>query len=428
MPGWRPLELTEDAEELKQENSSASPGSSVTMSYLGSQATKGRSARTIFVGTAASYARKCGVLSPTAMNHIRTIGLSTGGGDCPGLNAVIRAATKCAILKYGWRVIGIQDGFDGLIWPEKTFEVTMETVSDILPRGGTILGTTNRGNPFKYRTVVDGKEVVQDLTPQVLENARKLGIDAVVVIGGDGTQAIGLELFRKGLKVVGVPKTIDNDLSATDVTFGFDTALHTCTDAIDKLFSTAESHHRVMVVEVMGRDAGWIALQAGISGGAHVILIPEVSVDIQKVCEHIRAREQYGKRFTIVVVAEGLKFGDELKARFEAEKRTFPRAGAVGNLVGDALGMCTKKDVRVTVLGHIQRGGSPSPFDRILSTRFGVEAVELIAQGQFGRMVALRGRRIEAVDIAEAVGSMKRVDPDGELVRIAKAIGVCFGD
>ncbi len=363
-----------------------------------------------------------------AMSDIRTIGISTGGGDCPGLNAVIRAAAKCAILKFNWRVMGIQDGFDGLIWPERCCELTLEDVSGILPRGGAILGTTNRGNPFKYETVVDGRKVVQDLTPRVLENARKLGIDAVIVIGGDGTQAIGLELFRTGLKVVGVPKTIDNDLCATDVTFGFDTALHTCTDAIDKLFSTAESHHRVMVVEVMGRDAGWIALEAGIAGGAHVILIPEIPFDVQKICDYILQREASGKKFTIVVVAEGIRPGGDLKARYEQERRIYPRAGAAGNLIGDALGMCSRKDVRVTVLGHIQRGGSPSPFDRILSTRFGVEAVELVARGQFGKMVALRGPRIETVDIAEAVGAMTRVDPRDELVLMAKSIGVWFGD
>ncbi len=362
------------------------------------------------------------------MTAIKTIGISTGGGDCPGLNAVIRAATRSAILKHRWRVIGITDGFDGLIWPERSRELTLDSVSGILPRGGTILGTTNRGNPFKYKVRENGQEVVRDLAPQVVENARKLGIDAAIVIGGDGTQAIGLELYRRGLKVVGVPKTIDNDLCATDVTFGFDTALHVCTDAIDKLFSTAESHHRIMVVEVMGRDAGWIALEAGLAGGAHVILIPEIAFDIRKICDFILEREKSGKKFTIVVVAEGIRPGPELKARFEEEKRMYPRAGAAGNLVGDALGMCTRKDVRVTVLGHVQRGGSPSPFDRILSTRFGAEAVELIARGDFGKMVALRGSRIETVDIEEACRAQKRVNPEGEMVRIAKAIGVCFGD
>ena len=362
------------------------------------------------------------------MSEIKTIGITTGGGDCPGLNAVIRAAVKSAVMQHGWRVIGVRDGFDGLIWPERCCELTLDTVSGILPRGGTILGTTNRGNPFQYRMTEDGAEVVKDLSDLVVRNARDMGMDALIVIGGDGTQAIGLKLHQKGLRVVGVPKTIDNDLSATEITFGFDTALHTVTDAIDKLFSTAESHHRVMVVEVMGRDAGWIALQGGLAGGAHVILIPEIEFDIDAVCEYIQLREEIGKRFTIVCVAEGVKIPGRLQSRFEQEKRRYPRAGSVGNLVGDAIGSCTKKDVRVTVLGHTQRGGSPSPFDRILSTRFGVAAIELIAQGGFGKMVALKGSKIQFVEISEAVGAMKAVDPKGELVQAAKAIGVCFGD
>jgi ATP-dependent phosphofructokinase / diphosphate-dependent phosphofructokinase len=237
------------------------------------------------------------------MSDIRCIGICTGGGDAPGLNAVIRAATKAAIIKYGWKVIGIPDGFDGLIWPEKSFELTLKDVSGILPRGGTILGTTNRGDPFHYRTIENGKEVSKDISSQIIANAAKLGIDAIITIGGDGSQKIGYELSQKGMKVVGVPKTIDNDLSATEVTFGFDTALHTVTDAIDKIHTTAASHHRVMVVEVMGRDCGWIALEAGIAGGAHVILIPEIPFTIEHICRHIAAREKIGKHFTIVVVA-----------------------------------------------------------------------------------------------------------------------------
>lgn len=363
------------------------------------------------------------------MTEIRNIGISTGGGDCPGLNAVIRAATKCAIQKYGWRVFGIADGFDGLIWPEHTRELKQDDVSGILHRGGTILGTTNRGNPFKWKTTdAQGRETVTDISGQVVENARKLGLDAVVVIGGDGTQAIGLELFRRGLKTVGVPKTIDNDLCATEVTFGFDTALHVVVDAIDRLHSTAESHHRVMVVEVMGRDAGWIALEGAIAGGADVVLIPEIPFNIDRVCDFIAERERRGKRFTIVVVAEGVKPGPELAAQLDRERRSALRAGTVGNLIGDAIGMRSHKEVRVTVLGHTQRGGSPSPFDRVLSTQFGVEAVELIARGEFGKMVALRGGQIISVDVAEAIGQMKRVDPNGQLVHIARAVGMCFGD
>jgi len=354
------------------------------------------------------------------VSDIHCIGICTGGGDAPGLNAVIRAAVKCAFLKYKWKVIGIPDGFDGLIWPEKSYELTLKQVSGILPRGGTILGTTNRGNPFRYKTVQNGEEVIRDISDQVIANASKLGIDAVITIGGDGSQKIALELFQKGMKLVGVPKTIDNDLSATEITFGFDTALHTATDAVDKIHTTAESHHRIMVVEVMGRDAGWIALEAGLAGGAHVILIPEIPFSIQRICDYVAEREGYGKRFTIVVVAEGIHLPPELQ-----ENR---RAGAVGNLIGNAIAACAHKEVRVSVLGHIQRGGSPTPFDRILATRFGVAAVDLIAQGGFGKMVCLRNQRIEAVDIAQAVGRLKTVDPDGQLVRTARAIGICFGD
>jgi len=354
------------------------------------------------------------------MSDIRCIGICTGGGDAPGLNAVIRAATKAAIIKYGWKVIGIPDGFDGLIWPEKSFELTLKDVSGILPRGGTILGTTNRGDPFHYRASENGKEISRDISSQVIANAAKLGIDAIITIGGDGSQKIGYELFQKGLKIVGVPKTIDNDLSATEVTFGFDTALHTVTDAIDKIHTTAASHHRVMVVEVMGRDCGWIALEAGIAGGAHVILIPEIPFTIEHVCRYISEREKNSKRFTIVVVAEGVKTPPEMK-----ENR---RASSIANLIGNAIAHGSKKEVRVSVLGHIQRGGSPSPFDRILATRFGVAAVDLIAAGGFGMMVALHGDSIVSVDVAHAIGHLKSVDPAGELVRAARAIGICFGD
>jgi ATP-dependent phosphofructokinase / diphosphate-dependent phosphofructokinase len=354
------------------------------------------------------------------MPNINCIGICTGGGDAPGLNAVIRAAVKAAILKYKWKVIGISDGFDGLIWPERSHELTLKAVSGILPRGGTILGTTNRGNPFKYKTVENGQEVVRDISDQVIANASKLGIDATISIGGDGSMKIAQELYLKGMNIVGVPKTIDNDLSATEVTFGFDTALHTATDAVDKIHTTAESHHRVMVVEVMGRDAGWIALEAGIAGGAHIILIPEIPFTIEKICNHLELREHYGKRFTIIVVAEGIKLPSEMKH--------MSRTMAVGNLIGDAIALIAHKEVRVSVLGHIQRGGSPSPYDRILATRFGVAAVDLIAEGGFGKMVCLQQEAIRAVAITDAVGRMKTVDPNGEMVRAARAIGISFGD
>src|SRR5271167_2082731 len=354
------------------------------------------------------------------MADIRCIGICTGGGDAPGLNAVIRAAVKAAILKYKWRVIGIPDGFDGLIWPEKSHELTLKDVGGILPRGGTSLGTTNRGNPFHYCTVENGVEVVRDISDAVIANSLGLGIDAVISIGGDGSQKIAQELFAKGMKIVGVPKTIDNDLCATEVSFGFDTALHTATDAVDKIHTTAESHHRIMVVEVMGRDAGWIAIEAGIAGGAHVILIPEIPFSVQKICDHVALRESYGKRFTIIVVAEGIKL--------PAEWQEHRRSGTVGSRIGDSVARGTKKDVRISVLGHIQRGGSPTPFDRILATRFGVAAVDLIAAGGFGKMVCLHNTRIEAVSIADAIGQLKTVDPHGQIVSTARAIGISFGD
>jgi phosphofructokinase-like protein len=354
------------------------------------------------------------------MPNTQCIGICTGGGDAPGLNAVIRAAVKSAILKYKWRVIGIPDGFEGVIYPERSRELTLKDVSGILPRGGTILGTTNRGNPFKYKTVEDGREIVRDISGQVIANAKKLGIDAIISIGGDGSMKIAQELFLKGVKIVGVPKTIDNDLCATEITFGFDTALHTATDAVDKIHTTAESHHRVMVVEVMGRDAGWIALEAGIAGGAHIILIPEIPFTIGRICKHLELREHYGKRFTIVVVAEGIKL--------PAEMKHMARSMAVGNLLGDAIALMARREVRVSVLGHIQRGGSPSPYDRILGTRFGVAAVDLVAEGGYGKMVCLQQECIRAVTIAEAVGKLKIVDPKGEIVNAARAIGISFGD
>jgi phosphofructokinase-like protein len=356
---------------------------------------------------------------------VKTIGIANGGGDCPGLNAVIRGAVRAAILGHGWKVIGINDGFDGLIWTERTVPLTVESIAGILPRGGTILGTTNRGNPFHYSIEEAGEKVTRDFSMTCIENAKKLGLDAVIAIGGDGTLTIARDLCRLGIPIVGVPKTIDNDLSATEVTFGFDTALHVATDAIDRLHTTAESHGRVMVIEVMGRDAGWIALHSGIAGGADVILIPEIPFSLDTVCDKLRERAATGKKFSMVVVAEGVKLPplDPTGKAFPA-----PRPGQVAILIGDAIHTLLKKDVRVTVLGHIQRGGSPSPFDRILSTRFGVEAVELIARGNFGRMVCLRAGEIESVTLDEAVGVVRLVDPNGSMVRTARAVGITFGD
>jgi phosphofructokinase-like protein len=360
-------------------------------------------------------------MSPT----IQTIGIANGGGDCPGLNAVIRGAVRAAILGHGWQVVGITNGFDGLIWAERTVPLTVESIAGILPRGGTILGTTNRGNPFHYEIEENGTRVIHDYSLTCCDNMRKLRLDAIIAIGGDGTLTIARDLGKLGIPIVGVPKTIDNDLSATEVSFGFDTALHVATDAIDRLHTTAESHGRVMVIEVMGRDAGWIALHSGVAGGADVILLPEIPFTIEAVCECLRKRAAGGKKFSLVVVAEGAK----LPAKDPSGKPfPAPRPGQVGFLIGDAIHTSLKQDVRVTVLGHIQRGGSPSPFDRILATRFGVEAVELIARGEFNRMVCLRAGEIESVTFDEAVGETRLVDPKGSMVRTARAIGMNFGD
>ena len=356
---------------------------------------------------------------------IHTIGVANGGGDCPGLNAVIRGVVKAAINMYGWRVIGVTNGFDGLIWPERCRELTLDAVSGIMPRGGTILGTTNRGNPFSYTLEEGGKRITRDLSGQCLENQRRLKIDALVVIGGDGTLTIASRFFKLGMNLVGVPKTIDNDLSATEITFGFDTALHVATDAIDRLHTTAEAHHRIMVIEVMGRDAGWIALHSGLAGGAHVILIPEIAFTIDNICEAIRRREIAGGLYSLVVVAEGAKLPEK-----DAQGKPFPspQTGELGNLLAQALRDALKKEVRVTVLGHVQRGGSPSPFDRILATRFGVCAADLVVRGEFGRMVCLREGRIQSVTLEEAVGHYKAVDAEGDHVRAARAVGITFGD
>jgi 6-phosphofructokinase 1 len=352
---------------------------------------------------------------------IRTIGVANGGGDAPGLNAVIRGVVKTAISDYGWRVLGVTSGFDGLIWPDRCRELDFDAVRGILPQGGTILGTTNRGNPFAYTTEKDGKTETHDFSGRCLENFRKMELDALVVIGGDGTLAIARDFHRLGMPVVGVPKTIDNDLAATEFTFGFDSALGVATDAVDRLHTTAASHNRVMVLEVMGRDAGWIALHAGIAGGADVILIPEIPFTLAGICAKIERRAWKGRSFSIVVVAEGVTLPEG-----------FPGApappGRVGQAIAAAIRQRTGVETRTTVLGHIQRGGSPSPFDRILGTRFGAAAVDLVARGEFGRMVCLRCGRIDSAPIEEGVGIYKRVDTASDYVRAARGVGISFGE
>lgn len=360
---------------------------------------------------------------------IRKIGVMTGGGDCPGLNAVLRAVVKTAASKYKYEVIGFRDGYRGLVANDYIKFATGD-VSGILDKGGTILGSSNRDNPFKFRIEKNGNVEYVDMSDRVIENVHAHNIDALVLIGGDGTLTSARDFARKGLKVVGVPKTIDNDLSATDTTFGFMTAVDTATDAIDKLHSTAESHHRIMILEVMGRYAGWIALESGIAGGADVILIPEIPYDINKIADKILERKCAGKHFSIIVAAEGAKSiaGDVVVSKVVKDSPDPIRLGGIGVRIGDELEKLTGSETRVTVLGHLQRGGRPVPYDRILSTRFGVKAVDLIAEGKFGVMVSLQGNSIGNVSLEDAVGCLKTVPPEGELVQIARSVGVGFGD
>ncbi len=360
---------------------------------------------------------------------IKKIGVMTGGGDCPGLNAVLRAVVKTAMVKYKYEVIGFKDGYRGLVLNDYV-EFKSGDVSGILDKGGTILGSSNRDNPFKFKVVKDGKAEYADMSDRVMENVRAQGIDCMILIGGDGTLTSARDFARKGLNVVGVPKTIDNDLSATDTTFGFMTAVDTATEAIDKLHSTAESHHRVMILEVMGRYAGWIALTSGIAGGADVILIPEIEYDIAKVSRKITERAEAGKHFSIVVAAEGAKSrdGGMVVSKVVNDSPDPIRLGGIGNRIAEDIEKLTGIETRVTVLGHLQRGGRPNPYDRLLSSRYGVRAVELATEGRFGMMVSLQGDSITAVPLEEAVGRLKTVPPDGELVKIAKSIGVGFGD
>jgi len=359
----------------------------------------------------------------------RTIAILTGGGDCPGLNAVIRGVVRSAVLSRGWRVIGIEDGFDGLVGEPRWRELTLDSVRGILPRGGTILGTSNRGNPLAYPVEENGTTRLIDVSADVVGNFQSLGADALIAVGGDGTLKIARALQEKGIPMVGVPKTIDNDLRGTDVTFGYNTAVGIVTEALDRLHTTAESHHRVMVVEVMGRDAGWIALESGLAGSADVILIPEIPFDLDAVCEAIQQRKIRGSKFSIVVAAEGaFPFAGQKVVRVsEAENRGVERLGGIGAFVADEIARRMQVETRVVVLGHVQRGGTPSPFDRILGSRFGVKAVELIEQGRYGRMVSLQGRLVCDVDIVDAVDSLNRVEPDGDLVRAAEALGIMLG-
>ncbi len=357
------------------------------------------------------------------------IGILTGGGDCPGINAVIRAVAKTAIHRYDMEVCGVEDGYLGMV-QNRVRRLSSADVSGILTIGGTILGTSNKDDPFAFAETVDGKLLRRDRSDEAIKNMKDQGLEALVCIGGDGTLTIAKKLSDKGLNVVGVPKTIDNDLSGTDLTFGYDSAVSIATEAVDRLHTTAQSHHRVMVCEVMGRYAGWLALGAGIAGGGDVILIPEIPFDLEKVCEAVIRRGREGKRFSIIVVAEGArpKGGQVVVKRTVADSQDPVRLGGIGNVIGSQVEELTGLETRVAVLGHLQRGGSPTPFDRILATRFGTKAADLVAAGQFGRMVSLKASEITSVPLAEAVGSLRLVPPGGALVASARAVGTSFGD
>lgn len=361
---------------------------------------------------------------------IKKIGVLTSGGDAPGLNAVIRAVVITATRQYGWEVVGINDGFEGLL-DETGASITplaLQDVIGILQQGGTILGTTNRGH-FIFSE--ERPEELKDpgVASQAIDFCKQYKVDGLVAIGGDGTLRIAHELEKRGIPIVSVPKTIDNDLLGTDYTFGFDTALTTATDAIDKLRTTASSHNRVMVIEVMGRDTGWIALYAGIGSGAHVILIPEIPFSIEPILKQIAWRDSFGAKFTLIVVAEGAKpVGGEAIYRDGAEAGGMLRLGGIAKwLVRQLDGKCNH-DVREVVLGHLQRGGSPTAFDRVLCTRFGSEAVHLLAQGRTGTLVSLRGTSIEAIEIWKVVARQKYVPYNGDLVQTARGLGICLGD
>ncbi len=359
---------------------------------------------------------------------MKRIAVLTGGGDAPGLNAVIRAVTKTAINVYGCDVFGVVDGYDGFIAPNGVLPLDLAAVRGILPRGGTILGTANRGNPFARKVMRDGKQVVIDVSDEVIKAIQDLHLDAVIVIGGDGTLRVAMELCEKGVPVIGVPKTIDNDVGGTEVTFGFDTALMIATEALDRLHTTAEAHHRVMVLELMGRDAGFIALHSGVAGGADVILIPEIPFKYEAIFRKVCERAQGGAKFSLLAVSEGAKpvGGQEVFSR-SGDAVYVPRLGGIGQEVGkyiESQGL----EARVTVLGHLQRGGSPTAFDRWLATRYGAAAVRTAAQGGFGRMVALRDAKVIDIPISEALAVPKRVNLNGDAIATARGIGISFGD
>jgi 6-phosphofructokinase 1 len=359
------------------------------------------------------------------MGNKKRIGILTSGGDCAGLNAVIRAVVHHAMGNYGWEVIGIQEATQGLMSnPPKTINFELESVDRLLVMGGTVLGTTNKGNPFAF-PMPDG--TVKDRTEEIIAGYRSLNLDALIGIGGDGSLAILRKICQQGgINLVGIPKTIDNDVGATEISIGFDTATNIATEALDRLHFTAASHNRVMVLEVMGRDAGHIALAAGIAGGADIILIPEIPYHIDNICKKIRQRQAQGKNFCLVMVSEAVR--TQMGTQVTLSQQGEDRYGGIGKYIAEQIAQLTGAETRVTVLGHIQRGGIPSPFDRLLGTVFGVAAVDLIAQGKYDQMVAWRNRQTVSVPIEEAIKTYSTVDLEGTLVKTAKGLGICLGD
>jgi len=361
---------------------------------------------------------------------MKRLGILTGGGDAPGLNAVIRAVVLTASDDYNMEVVGIPDGFDGLLDSDRARVLTPLDVRGILSRGGTILGAANRGNPFAKKTTSAGAETITDVSTDALRNIERLKLDALLVLGGDGTLRISQDLFARGAPIVGVPKTIDNDMGGTDVTFGFNTAVATATEATDRLHSTAESHHRVMVLELMGREAGWISLVAGVAGGADVILIPEIEFDTAGLIAKLEERRSSGRLFSILAVAEGARSKNRAPVlRTAADALHVARLGGIGQQVSDLIETTSGLETRCTVLGHLQRGGTPVPFDRWLATRYGAAAVRLAARHGFGRMVCYHHHAIGDITLADALAQTpKLVDPKSEMVQMARGVGISFGD
>ena len=357
---------------------------------------------------------------------MRRLGILTGGGDCPGINAVIRAVTKSALYRYNIEMIGFNNGFKGLVENE-AWLIGEAAASGILHRGGTILGTTNRDNLFSFRvTGAAGELSYEDRSADALRHIDEWNLDGLIVVGGDGSLTLAHRFTEMGLPVIGIPKTIDNDLGATEVTFGFDTAAATATEALDRLHTTAESHHRIMVLEVMGRNAGWIALQAGMAGGADIVLIPELPFNYEQIIAKVLQRRSRGKRFSIVVAAEG-SFPEGLAPVYRSSGGGRKKLGGIGEIVSAELERRTGLESRATVLGHLQRGGSPTPFDRVLATRFGVAAVELAAAGRWNEMVCLQSGTIRGAPLTEAIAEIKRIDPGNEQLIAAAAVGISFG-